>query len=308
MKDIRIFTVTDFLNAFDAPAEDTYFVQEEIARHDFRYRRLEQDERDTLILSVLRSLDSFNQVGEHRHPIWEMAWGEIAERYAASKNDLAALEPSFISKSTHIRLQGDYALPLTTGFEFNYFRVLRRWLFVKYLAKFQRVWEFGCGSGFNLAALAQLAPEKELVGLDWAYSAVDLINHVAKFHGFRLQGRHFDLFHPDPVLHLEKNTAVMTFCALEQIGEGFQQFLDWLIERRPGLVIHMEPIADFYNSESLYDNIAFRYHQGRKYLQGYLPSLRKLMDARQIELIKSHRLGMGSLYHEGYSLLIWRPM
>lgn len=301
-------TEADFLAAFDAPAEDAALFAAEVARHDFGYRRFDQAERDALILSVLRKLGSFTQVGEHRHDIWEMAWADVARRYDDSDGDLSALEPSFIAGTPYLRLQGDYAAPVDPAFEFSFFRVLRQWLFRRYLGDTSHVYEFGCGSGFNLATLAQLAPDKHLIGLDWAWPAVDLIDRVAARYGFALQGRRFDFFHPDAGFTFEPDAVAMTFCALEQTGDRCPVFLEWLLERRPALVISMEPVLDFYDPDSLVDELAIRYHTGRGYLTGYLPWLRRQADAGRVELLKARRLGLGSLYHEGYSLLVWRPV
>lgn len=307
MTALAALTTADFLAAFDAAPDDAALIDAEVARHDFRYRRLAQAERDAVILSVLRKLGGFTQVGAHRHDIWSMAWADVARRYDDSKGDLSALEPGFIGGTQHIRLLGDYALPVVPGFEFNYFRVLRRWLFGKYLAPHRDVYEFGCGSGFNLVALALAAPDKRLTGLDWAEPAVDLIHRVAEANSLPLTGRRFDFFAPDGDLVLEPGAAVTTFCALEQTGERCTIFLDWLLERRPALVVSMEPVLDFYDPDSLFDDLAIRYHTGRKYLNGYLPWLHAQAAAGRVELLKARRLGMGSLYHEGYSLLIWRP-
>ncbi len=300
-------TVGDFLAAFEAEPEDAALIADEAGRHDFRYRRLPQAERDAVILSVLRRLDGFTQVGAHRHDIWQSAWADVARGYDESGNDLAALEPSFIGATPYIRLLGDYAQPLAADFEFNYFRVLRHWLFGKYLTDAHHVCEFGCGSGFNLVALAQSAPDKRLVGLDWAAPAVDLIKRVAAQHKLPLEARRFDFFAPDPDMALEPHTAVMTFCALEQTSERCTIFLDWLLARRPEIVVSMEPVLDFYDPDSLVDDLAIRYHTRRRYLTGYLPWLTAQAEAGRIELIKARRLRMGSLFHEGFSLLIWRP-
>jgi SAM-dependent methyltransferase len=308
MPDSLALTPLDFLDAFGAPEEDAGLIRAEVAKHDFRYRRLPQDERDALVLSILKKLDGFTQVGEHRHGIWETAWSDVANRYDCSGGDLSSLEPSFIGGTGYIRLQGDYAWPLAPKFEFSYFRVFRLWLFCKYLADARRVCEFGCGSGFNLAALAQIAPDKQLVGLDWAAPAVDLINRFSQKHGFNLTGRSFDFFNPDPSFELGPGSVAMTFCALEQTGERCVTFIDWLMEKKPDLVISMEPVLDFYDPGSLCDDMAIRYHTHRQYLQGYLGRVRELEAQGRVEIVQARRLGMGSLYHEGYSLLIWKPL
>jgi hypothetical protein len=308
MTDTFALTVPDFLAAFGAPHEDADLIRDEVARHDFRYRRLPQDERDAVMLSVLSRLDSFTQVGEHRLDIWSMAWGDVARRYDDSGGDPAALEPSFIGGGDYVRLLGDFAKPLAKGFEFNYFRVLRQWLFRRFLREAAQVNEFGCGSGFNLVALAAEFPDKRLVGLDWAPSAVDLLGRVAEVHRLPIAARRFDFFAPDDGVILGPGSAALTFCALEQTGDRCGPFIDWLLERRPDLVISMEPVLDFYDPALLFDHLVARYHTHRRYLSGYYGRLKELEAAGRIELVAARRLGMGSLYHEGYSLLIWKPL
>lgn len=300
--------VGDFLHAFGASAADAALIAEEVVKHNFSYGRLEQEARDAAILSVLRKLEDAAAAGEHRHCIWEMAWADAARRYDEAGGDLVALEPSFISATPYLRLSGDYAAPVDPRFESNYYRVLRAWLFRKYLRDARDVYEFGCGSGFTLAGLARLMPDCRLVGLDWAQPAVDLINRVADRHRLKLSARRFDFFHPDASMTLAPDAVAMTFAALEQIGSRFRDFADWLIERRPSLVINLEPIAEFYDPDKLFDQLALRYHHKRQYLAGYQPYLAELAKLGRIELVLARRLGMGNLFHEGYSLLIWRPL
>jgi hypothetical protein len=308
MNSIQKLTPQAFLAALDAPPSDIDLITTEIGKCDFCYHRLSQAERDKVILSILRKLDGFAVVGEHRHNIWEMAWGDAAARYDANQDDLSSLVPSFIGGTDIIRLNGDYARPLASNFELGYFRVLRSWLFETYLKNVDRVFEFGCGSGFNLVALAQMAPEKQLMGLDWAASACALINKVAQKYNFNLQSRHFDFFHPSNDITLGAGSVAMTFCALEQTGDRCHTFIDWLLERKPDLVISVEPVIDFYDPDVLYDQMVIKYHIKRKYLKGYYPRLLELKKENRIEILKARRLQMGSLYHEAYSLLIWKPL
>lgn len=307
MTEIQTFTPADFAAAFGAGPADLAALSASAAPYDFRYRRLSQADRDALILSVLTALGSHSVVGEHRHNIWTMAWADVARRYDDHDRDPRALEPGFISRTAQIRLLGDYAVPLSSGFEFDYFRVLREWLYRTYLAGAAQTWEFGCGSGFNLLALSRLFPQMPLVGLDWSQPAVDLINRVAADQGVPLRGQCFDFFNPDPAVSLPAATAVTTFCALEQTGDRCPVFLDWLLAQKPKVVVSMEPVVDFYDPTSLVDELAIRYHRGRGYLQGYLSWMQERESRGEITILKARRLGMGSLFHEGYSLLIWAP-
>ncbi len=302
-----VFSVDDFIAAFGASPADRPGIEDVAGKYDFSYRRLRQDERDAVILGILKKLDSFTQVGAHRHGIWTDAWGELARRYYESGGDLAMLDPPFMGATPTLRINGDYAIPHIPQFETHWFRVLRRWIFKTYLTDVKRVAEFGCGSGFNLVTLAQMQPDAELIGLDWAQPVVDLMDDIGRRHDFRLTGRRFDFFNPDPDFRFGAGDTAMTFCALEQTGERYTIFLDWLMSRAPDLVVSMEPALEFYDETSLFDHLTIRYHTGRKYLNGYYSAVRKLEAEGRVEILKQKRLGFGSLYHEGYSLLIWRP-
>ena len=305
----HIYTVDDFLAAFGAAETDRDVIAAEADNYDFSYERLAQDQRDDVILGILERLDGFTQVGAQRHGIWESAWSDVAKRYDDSGEDLAALDPPFMGATPVLRVGGDYARPHVAAFETHWFRVLRRWLIATYLKGRSRVCEFGCGSGFNLVTLAQMSPRTQLVGLDWSPSVVQLMDRIGVRHGFPLTGRHFDFFNPDPAFEFGGSDDVaMTFCALEQTGDRYGIFIDWLLERKPGLVLSMEPAIEFYNPTSLVDHLAIRYHTGRKYLNGYYTRIAELAEKGVVEIIARRRLGFGSLYHEGYSLLIWRPL
>lgn len=303
------FSDQDFLAAFGGSAGDETFFAEEAAKYDFSYRRLTREERDGAILSVLKRLDGFTEVGAHRHGIWTDSWEETRQRYVKSGGDIEALDPPFMGATPIVRLRGDYAIPKDPAFEHHWFRVFRHWIFKKFLGEQgpSRVFEFGCGSGFNLATIAQFFPDKELVGLDWAQPAVDLVDHVAKDHGFSLSGRRFDFFNIDKSIDVGPSAAVTTFCALEQTGERFSEFFNWLMEAKPGLVISMEPSVENYDQDDLHDYLAWRYHTHRKYLDGYFAAVRDAASQGKAEILWDRRPKFGSFYHEGYSLLIWRP-
>lgn len=303
------YTSSDFLAAFDAPETDRTFIEAEMKPYNFSFARLGREERDAVILGILKNLDGFTQVGEHRHGIWTDAWGELAQRYYDGGGDLAALDPPFMGATPTLRINGDYARPLVSQFETHWFRVLRRWLFRTYLGEARRVAEFGCGSGFNLVTLAKMYPKAQLIGLDWAQPVVELMNDIGERHSLNITGRRFDFFNPDLGFDFGgPGNVAMTFCALEQTGERYDIFLDWLVERSPDLVVSMEPAIELYDENSLFDYMTIRYHTGRKYLNGYYTAVRRLAAEGRAEIIKERRLGFGSLYHEGYSLLIWRPL
>ncbi len=147
-----------------------------------------------------------------------------------------------------IRLGGDYAIPRNSSFEHWWFRVYRQWIFKKFIGPSRRFLEFGCGSGFNLATIGRIRPELELVGLDWAQPAVDLVNQVATDHELKLKGRRFDYFNLDKSVDIGPGATVGTFCSLEQTGERYKPFFDWIMRSKPDLVISMEPAIEILQS------------------------------------------------------------
>lgn len=302
------FTVEDFLEAFGAEESDRALFEDEANKYDFRWRRLVQEERDDAMLSILKRLDGFTKVGEHRHDVWTDSWEETRQRYLGCDRSIEALDPPFMGATPVVRLGGDYARPHDASFEHYWFRVYRQWLFKKFLGPSQRFLEFGCGSGFNLATIGKLRPDMELTGLDWAQPAVDLVNQVAQDHKLNLTGQRFDYFDLDKSVDIGPGASIGTFCSLEQTGTRFEGFFEWIMEAKPDLVISMEPGIENYDTDNLYDYLAWRYVSHREYLNGYFGAVRKAADEGRAEILHDRRPGFGSFFHEGYSTIIWRPL
>jgi hypothetical protein len=303
-----VYSVVDFIRDLGVTNEESALIADEAAKYNFRYRRLEKTERDEVVLGILEKLDSFTKVGAHRKQVWEDCWSGAKNAFLDAKGELAALDPVFMGAHPIMRLHGDFARPDDPKFETHWFRVMRRWLFARYLTGEAKAFEFGCGSGFNLAAAGQMFPDIELMGLDWSPSAVQLVDDIGSKHGFNLKGRRFDFFDPDPTLPIGSDCVVMTFAALEQTGSRWTAFAEWILAKRPKLVISMEPIFEFYNPRSLVDHLAIRYHTHRDYLSGYYSWIKAQAEIGKLEIALSLRPGFGSLYHEGYSLVVWRPL
>ena len=275
---------------------------------DFSYETLSQPEREQVVLGVLQKIEArtFQKVGEHRKGTWERGWQENLDAFA--DQGLESLVPRFMRPSQIVRLNQQYVRVHNPKFELDFLSVLRFWLFRRYLAGADAVYEFGCGSGYNLVALAQLYPECELCGLDWAETAVELVNRLGETHHLRLKGRRFDFFRPDDLLEFGAGSVVLTMAALEQVGSRHGKFIDFLLRQRPHLVVNVEPLHELYDPAILADYLALRYHTERGYLQGYLTRLRELEAEKRIEILQTQRTRFGSLFHESYSIVVWRPL
>lgn len=303
-------TLADFANSFGTTPEDIpEECRQQIASSDFRYKILEGEERDQVLLDVLKAIEADDQrIGaKEREETWEKGWSENYHNFCEKGYDLNELAPKFIRPNQLIRLNRQYVMPANPNFELDYFSVFRLWLFRKYLKNVDAVYEFGCGTGFNLVTLAQLYPEKRLYGFDFVPSSRDLVNKIGEVYSWNISGHLFDMTSPDKSVEIVPNSAVLTFGAVEQLAGRFGAFLEFLLKRSPALCINVEPTLELYDENNFIDYLAIKFHNRRGYTRNYLSRLRELENEGKIEILKTKRLFFGSLYMEGYSYMVWRP-
>ncbi len=302
-------SIEDFARSFGVSIEDIPpDCRELIDRTDFSYKILTGIERDRIILNVLKKIDSDDQIIAlpERRLAWHKGWEENLRDFIKSGYDLKKLTPKFIRPNQVIRFNQDYILPTNPNFELDYLSVFRLWLFRKYLKDINNIYEFGCGTGFNLVILAQLYPDKQLYGLDFVNSSIELVNKIGEVYGWNMRGYPFDMISPDGNFQIKENSAVFTFGAVEQLAGKFEVFLQFLLKRTPAMCIHIEPTIELYDQENLIDFLAIKFHKKRGYTLNWLTRLKELEAEGKIEILKIKRSFFGSLYMEGYSLIIWR--
>jgi cyclopropane fatty-acyl-phospholipid synthase-like methyltransferase len=303
-------TLDDFALSFGTTVEDIPDdCRELIAKTDFRYRIIVEEERDKVLLDVIKKIESDQQIigAEERQGVWEKGWAENLQAFSKSGYDLDKLVPKFIRPNQVIRLNRNYITPTNPNFELDYFSVFRLWLFKKYLKEFDSIYEFGCGTGFNLVVLAQLYPKKKIHGLDFVPSSVDLVNKIGEVYGWKMTGHLFDMLSPDVNFEIEDNSAIFTIGTVEQLASNFEAFLQFLLKRSPALCIHVEPTIELYDESNLIDYLAIKFHRKRGYTEHFLTRLRELEASNKIEILKVKRLFFGSQYMEGYTCVIWKP-
>jgi hypothetical protein len=279
-----------------------------IAERDFRFRRLGQSERDDILRKIIQRIFSGDlwKSGPGKVGIWERGWSENLEAYILS-GDVGALTPRFVQRERVLRMDGDYAEPVSPSFEFDVVDVLRRWAFTTYFSEVRSVFEFGCGSCQHLPVLAEKLPGRTIHGLDWAEATQDIIRALRETQNLDLQGHLFNLFEPDAALPLDSGSGVLTVGTMEQLGTQFEPFLQFLLTKAPSVVVHFETVTELYDDQCLVDHLALCYDRGRNYLNGYLARLQALEAEGRIRILRAHRTGFGSLYHDGYSMVVWQP-
>jgi len=306
-----ILDSSGFAKIFGTTPEDVEEVCGDIlSKYDFRYTFLGQSEFEKTLLEVIKTIDSdtLSVSGKGRQTDWEYGWNENLKLFIENNYDLSVLIPKYMHKFQVKRLFSRYIHPYDKMFEINFYNIYRHYLFMKYLGQCHNVYEFGCGTGYNLVIMARLFPNMSLTGLDWASSSVKLVETIASAYRFNLKGKRFDYFDPDYSLTIGDNSVFITLNSMEQLGNNYHAFLDFVLRKKPSLCINSEPFLELYDENNLLDYLAIKYHRKRNYLNGYLSDLKKLENDNKIEILKIQRVPFGSIFHEGYSFVIWKVL
>ncbi len=268
----------------------------EIEVQDWSYAPVDGATSNKIVLDLLKQIEarSFSIVGENSER-WQKGWGENLEDFQRT-GDLKALDPKYLRPAKYLRLGSQFIEPADPMFETNWYKVFRGWFARRYLAQYDAIFEFGSGSGHNVAWLAQEFPDKAIVGLDWCEASVDILTEL-QLDGRNIRGQRFDFFEPAGVAFPD-NSAVLTVGALEQTGLRWRPFLEFLRRRRPAMCFHIEPIVEWYDADNLIDHTAIKIHGARGFWRGFVD---------EVIPIRKHRTGFGSLMLEGYSQLQWSP-
>lgn len=304
-------TIDDFARSVGTDFNDIPVICRNLVNSkNFKYRIIEGQERDKLIVDILKKIDSDQQIvgAKEREQVWENGWKENLNDFVSRGHDLSTLTPKFIRAGQPIRLCGKYIQSENPNFELDYYSIFRQWLFNKYMRRFNTIYEFGCGTGFNLVELAKLFPEKKYRGLDFVNSSKEIVDSVAKVYKWNLNGHVFNMIFPDKYFEIESGSLIFSIGAIEQLAGKFEAFLQFLLAKRPELCVHVEPIIELYDENVLFDYLAIMFHKKRGYTQGLLPRLEELETQGKIKIEKVKRLYFGSLFMEGYSYIVWRPL
>lgn len=308
---MKVVTAKDFARTFGVSETDIIDkCGQLIDSYVFSYNYIDGEQRDQLIVKILKRIEEDTQVigAPKRKDVWQNGWQENLNDFIDSGYDLKALVPKYIRPNQPVRFMQKYILPRVPGFELHFFDVYRQWLFKTYFNDVDKCYEFGCGTGFNLVALAKLYPKLKLYGLDFVKSSCDLVNEIAKACNLNLKGHLFDMIEPDKNLRIKPNSGVFTIGSIEQLRGKFHDFIEYLIHNKPNVVVFTEPVVELYDIEKLEDYLAYKFQEKRGYTKGLLPYLQKLEDRNRIKIEKIQRLYFGSLFMEGYNLIVWRPV
>lgn len=280
-----------------------------LAEYPLLYENLNSDEFNNYILKYLKALDSDLKIaGEHRINDWESGWGENLKDYLKS-DDANCLTPRYHTKSNISKLDGNIIKTQGVGFDFKLHSLIVDSVLDRYCEKFDKICEFGCGTGYHLARLSERVSDKKIVGLDWSKSSQEIIKQISKNNksSNTIEGYNFDYFKPDYNFEIEKS-LIYTIASLEQIGSKHEHFIKYILNKKPALCIHMEPISEVFNENNLLDYLNIKYFEKRNYLKGFLTKIRSLEKEGRAKILEERRLNYGSEFIEGHTLITWKPI
>ena len=253
-----------------------------------KYKSLTKQEEDKVIIEIIETLldPSLPFSGEHRRKQWEKGWSENLKSGDTT--------PRYFGKYPVTRFNGEF---VTGQDEQQSLYSILEDLAEKYLLHYDTICEFGCGTGHNLLHLKDVDSDIRYIGLDWSQSSNKLVRSLG------MEGYQFDYFKPKFIM--PENSAVLTVASLEQVGKKFKTFVKYLLQVKPRVVVHIEPIPELLDKTILIDYLSIKYMAKRKYLTGYLDYLRLLEKNGYIKILEARRSGIGSKFIDGYSIIVW---
>jgi len=306
------YEIEDFASSFGVEAETfSPSLVKEIKALDFSYRKPSEEEFEGLILEILKKIESDTQIigAEEREKVWFDGWNENLQMFKESDFDEESLTPKFVRPGNPIRLNQSYIFPKDDDFELNFIKIYRLWYLEKYFSDVKNIYEFGCGTGFNLLAANSLFPQKRLFGSDFVQSSVDLVNEIANSKKVNLRGDLFNMLSPDYDYEILPNSGIYTFGALEQLASETDPILEFFISKKPDICVHTEPVIELYDKDNnLSDFLAAKFQGKRGYTSGLITKLKNLEEKGEIEILAIKRLYFGSFFMEGYNHIAWKPL
>jgi len=302
----KIITASEFKNIFGYIGKLT----REYLKNGIELQILNSYEVEEAFLLHSRLMEKKLQFsGPARLSSWESGWEE--NLIFLKQNQDNALLPRYFGKYPYIRFKQEF-YGASEHVELLFLRALLLNEIERQAngLKPERIVEFGCGTGHNLFFLNSKVPNLQYVGLDWTSTSSQVIQYAAKLYATKniSAGPIFDYYNPNYDFNLKVNDFVVTVASLEQVGTNHSHFIDYLIAKKPGSVIHIEPEPSLLDSENRFDKTSIDYMNMRGYLSNFYSELKIREENGQIRIIRAQRSFLGSFPMDGYSIFVWKPI
>lgn len=273
---------------------------------DLEYEEISETDKKVTIAHINEVLNQeIKTSGPHRIVDWNNGWNENFVEFLETRKD-ESLTPKYFGKLQISRINNKFVQSKNKNFEYDAFKFLQSCVYEAYCKNFDSYYEFGCGTGHNLLRYDYFCKTKKIFGLDWATSSQRCIEAINEVKNKNFVGYNFNFEIPNHSIEISNNSVVCSLAALEQIGDRHQNFINFLLEKKPKLCVHLEPIEEVLDENDELESLSLRYFKKRKYLSGFLTKLRELEKENKIDILETKKTGVGSYFIEGYTLIVWR--
>lgn len=271
----------------------------DLKKDNFIFNEPSFEEKEEAFELILRKVSETKEKPNHFQ--WNDYWSEIKEK----KSKI----PSFFNKTSNQKINKFYRYNgsfIKSDHENLPAEVIHKIIekTVKYIsqknkAEIDTIVEFGCGNGHNLQSIKKLKLAKNIYGCDFSKSAVEMVN------GLGFESFEFDMTRPSNYFFSDLNinadrSIFFTSGSLEQLGENWKPFFDFLKKSKVKYVFHIEPIKELYSKIKKIEKLALQFHNKKKYLDGYFSYLKK---QKHFNLSYS-KSDFGTLFDQGFNVLI----
>ncbi|MCC8195108.1 MAG: hypothetical protein LIP28_10735 [Deltaproteobacteria bacterium] len=273
-----------------------------------RYREANKVDLEEYIASFIAKVSkvSATRTEEDNLTIFEKGWAEHIARIQ-KHCDLSALRPKYYERGVPYLLGEGCTMHVceNPGLAADMQLLYVRYLMSSLLAESKTIHEFGSGTAQNLLVMASMAPDRTFLGYEWTDSGVALATMVGQKCGYSISGRKFDMLRPDHSVAV-RGDAVLTITSVEQLGENYDAFLEYLLEQKPSLVFHIEPDTTPPAMPSMYHSLAVLYMRLRGYPQAFTQKLVELQRQEKIHILLSRQLPWMAAFGN-YRCIAWKP-
>ena len=239
---------------------------------------------------------------------WQDDWFSVLQNLRTNDDNVKSIiRPKWFRESAFVNIQNCLSLTETPYVDWEYQLITRQMLFYTHLKDIENICEFGSGSGTNFYLINEILQNKNFILSDISVTSLKIIEELKrKLNRNNLIYSNIDI-EQDIDLQLPDNTAVITTSVLEQIGDNYKNFINFILKEKPQIVINVEPIVELLDSKNGFDNVMNLYCEKRKYLAGYLTELEKLEKQKKIKIIMKKRTMVSGTFIEN-SVLIWKVL
>jgi len=277
---------------------------------NLEYERMSKEEQENILLTILKEIDRKEWERNNLFGIekWEKGWEYNLNLFRECNYKIDSLYPKYVLNCNVdkiiLRLRGEYIKTKDNLFEVKWYTIYRHWFFKKFLSEQDHIYEFGCGSCYNIPILVKLFPEKIIYGLDWAESSINILKEMQNRYKWKLEKKLFDMFNPDYNYEIKPNSAILTMGGLEQLGNNFESFLNYICASEARICVHMEPLVEEYDDTTFLGYVAKKFHKKRNYVGNFVGYIEK---NKKNKILKVQKVHFGSRYQDSYCYVVWIP-